>query len=130
MKSLVVVIVFLFLMKVFTEKAFAATKKKVQIVGIGVISINTDNHGNRREVLKKIRRLLITSNRLCYPNNLLPKHNLLKTKNNQKTYVFFFFFVIKIIIPIMKPTTNIAISLPKFKNIASILLIGFCIYRG
>ena len=49
MKSLVVVIVFLFLMKVFTEKAFAATKKKVQIVGIGVISINTDNYGNRRK---------------------------------------------------------------------------------
>ena len=49
MKSLVAVIVFLFLMKVFTEKAFAATKKKVQIVEIGVISINTDNYGNRRK---------------------------------------------------------------------------------
>lgn len=49
MKSLVVVIVFRSLMKVFTEKAFVATKKKVQIVGIGVISINTDNHVNRRK---------------------------------------------------------------------------------
>ena len=49
MKSLVVVIVFHSITKVFTEKAFAATKKKVQIVGIGVISINTDNYGNRRK---------------------------------------------------------------------------------
>lgn len=52
MKSLVVVIVFRSLMKVFTEKAFAATKKKVQIVGIGVININTDNYGNRRKANK------------------------------------------------------------------------------
>lgn len=52
MKSLVVVIVFLFLMKVFTENAFAATKKKVQIVGICVISINIDNYGNRRKANK------------------------------------------------------------------------------
>ena len=49
MKSLVVVIVFHSLTKVFTEKEFDATKKKVQIVGIGVISINTDNYGNRRK---------------------------------------------------------------------------------
>lgn len=52
MKSLVVVIVFRSLMKVFTEKAFAATKKKVQIVGIVVISINTDNYGNRSKANK------------------------------------------------------------------------------
>lgn len=52
MKSIVVVIVFRSLMKVFTEKEFAATKKKVQIVGIGVISINTDNYGNRRKANK------------------------------------------------------------------------------
>ena len=49
MKSLVVVIIFRFLMRVFTEKEFDATKKKVQIVEIGVISINTDNYGNRRK---------------------------------------------------------------------------------
>lgn len=52
MKSLVVLIVFRSLMKVFTEKAFAATKKKVQIVGNGVISINTDNYDNRRKANK------------------------------------------------------------------------------
>ena len=52
MKSLVVVIVFRSLTKVFTEKEFAAIKKKVKIVGIGVISINTDNYGNRRKANK------------------------------------------------------------------------------
>ena len=52
MKSLVVVIVFRFLMRVFTEKAFAATKKNVQIIGNGVININTDNYGNRSKANK------------------------------------------------------------------------------
>ena len=46
MKSLVVVIIFCFLMRVFTEKELDATKKKVQIVEIGVININTDNYEN------------------------------------------------------------------------------------
>ena len=42
-------IVFRSIMKMFTENDFAATKKKVRIVGISVISINTDNYGNRRK---------------------------------------------------------------------------------
>ena len=49
MKSLVAVIAFHLLTKVFMVMAFAAIKKNVQIVGNGVISINTDNYGNRRK---------------------------------------------------------------------------------
>lgn len=48
-KSLVAVIAFHLLTKVFMVMAFAAIKKNVQIVENGVISINTDNYGNRRK---------------------------------------------------------------------------------
>ena len=44
MKSLVAVIVSHLQMKVFMVMAFAAIKKNVQIVGNGVININTDNY--------------------------------------------------------------------------------------
>lgn len=47
MKSLVAVIAFHLLTKVFMVMAFAAIKKNVQIVENGVININTDNYGNR-----------------------------------------------------------------------------------
>lgn len=59
MKSLVAVIVFLTLMKVSMGMAFAATKKNVQIVGIGVISINTDNYVNRRKTNKRMDKTCI-----------------------------------------------------------------------
>lgn len=49
MKSLVAVIAFHLLMKVFMVMVFAAIKKNVQIVGNGAININTDNYGNRRK---------------------------------------------------------------------------------
>lgn len=49
MKSLVAVIAFYLLTKVFMVMAFAAIKKNVQIVENGVININTDNYGNRRK---------------------------------------------------------------------------------
>lgn len=49
MKSLVAVIAFHLLTKVFMVMAFAAIKKNVQIVKNGVININTDNYGNRRK---------------------------------------------------------------------------------
>lgn len=49
MKSHVAVIAFHLPTKEFMVMAFAATKKKVQIVGNGVININTDNYGNRRK---------------------------------------------------------------------------------
>lgn len=46
MKSLVAVIVSHLQMKVFMVMDFAAIKKNVQIVGNGVININTDNYEN------------------------------------------------------------------------------------
>lgn len=46
MKSLVAVIVSHLQMKVFMVMAFAVIKKNVQIVGNGVININTDNYEN------------------------------------------------------------------------------------
>ena len=49
MKSLVAVIAFHLLTKVFMVMAFAAIKKKAQFVGNSVININTDNYGNRRK---------------------------------------------------------------------------------
>lgn len=54
MKSHVAVIAFHLLTKVFMVMAFAAIKKNVQLVGIGVISINTDNYGNRRKRNKRM----------------------------------------------------------------------------
>ena len=48
MKSHVAVIVFHLPTKVFMVMAFAAIKKNVQIVGNGVININTDNYDYRR----------------------------------------------------------------------------------
>ena len=49
MKSLVAEIVSHLQMKMLSVKVFAAIKKNVQIVGNGVININTDNYGNRRK---------------------------------------------------------------------------------
>lgn len=45
---------------------------------------------------KKIRRLLFTSNRLCYPNNLITKktktYKLLVTI--EKSFIFFYFYIL------------------------------------
>lgn len=46
MKSLVAVIVFHLQMKMLSVEVIAATKKKVQFVGNGVININADNYEN------------------------------------------------------------------------------------
>lgn len=59
MKSHVAVIAFHLLTKVFMVMAFAAIKKNVQLVGIGVISINTDNYGNRRKRNKRMDKTCI-----------------------------------------------------------------------
>ena len=59
MKSLVAVIAFLLPTKEFMGMVFATTKKNVQLVGIGVISINTDNYGNRRKTNKRMDKTCI-----------------------------------------------------------------------
>lgn len=59
MKSHVAVIVFHLPTKEFTGMVFAATKKNVQLVGTGVISINTDNYGNRRKTNKRMDKTCI-----------------------------------------------------------------------
>ena len=56
MKSHVAVIVFHLPTKVFMVMAFAAIKKNVQIIGNGVININTDNYDNRRKTNSRMGR--------------------------------------------------------------------------